>query len=106
MAIDVVEQIEEEVFERVQTDEMYFQREIESLQRRISQRESDDNYQRFYEEAGELSLNKFNHTSQKRYLLGKYFPKFRDDGKQPVSNMSDPKVGGLFLKIIEYSQGR
>ncbi|MEK6855196.1 MAG: hypothetical protein AABX73_03155 [Nanoarchaeota archaeon] len=39
-------------------------------------------------------------------LLKKYFPRFRDSGKQPITNFENVKVGATFRSLANYSRKR
>ncbi|MEK6913711.1 MAG: hypothetical protein AABW47_03515 [Nanoarchaeota archaeon] len=60
------------------------------------------NYSGFYKEGTVLKEKDFRaDVDEKKRLLMKYFPKrFGNDGKQPIADMEDAKVGYLFQKLI------
>ncbi len=67
----------------------------------------DIRYQKFYDEANELSSNIGRDSDKKTELLIKYFPgRFGDKGRNPVNSMDYLKVGNLFNKLVDYSQKR
>lgn len=107
----------EEKIEREIAEKIYFQKIAEEiikergLEKVVKQKRKrtvpDIRYKRFYDEANELSSNIGRDSDKKTELLIKYFPgRFGDKGRNPVNKMDYLKVGGLFNKLVNYSQER
>jgi hypothetical protein len=107
----------EEKIEREVAEKIYFQKIVNQmikengLEKVVKQKRKrtvpDIRYQKFYNEANELSSNIGRDSDKKTELLIKYFPgRFGDKGRNPVSNMDYLKVGSLFNKLVNYSRER
>ncbi len=108
---------DEEKIEREMAEKIYFQKiaskiiKENRLEKVVKQKRKrtipDIRYQKFYDEANELSSNIGRDSDEKTELLVKYFPgRFGDKGRNPVNNMNYLKVGSLFNKLVNYSQER
>lgn len=60
-------------------------------------------YERFYDSARKVGENEY---GRMRSLLQEHFPKFRNKGKQSVKEMTNPKIYGLFRRMVGYSKKR
>ena len=65
-----------------------------------------DKYSEFYEKAIKLNDRDLRRDiDEKKRLLQKYFPRrFENNGKQPIADMEDAKVGRLFAYLVAYAK--
>ncbi len=70
---------------------------FKTLEKQLNSNQEKDRIMGFLKEAENLLSQGITHAPYYRGVLMKYFPKFRDNGDQPVNEMLDSGVKRLFI---------
>lgn len=75
-------------------------------QSETQQRISKKTYESFYEEGVKFPGNIEEYPNEKRSLLEKHFPRFKEGGRQSLKNIPPVRIGAIFNKLMRYAENQ